>query len=393
MKTTKNGVYSQKQFPDILTWAEMADISQSDSVGLANPFIEAQPIPLPAREIENLFTVHPQFDPTFRYLPSNVRFELLEKLALFFQPLDRHIELYHFLYQTIRDGYAAHRMLGPGYSPHSYQDPIYGQWDHLVSSMRGLIFTGMPYLGKTVTLERILRSFIQVPWHQEDRSQALARAQVSWLKLDWPYDSSDKSFCLSFFTMLDHILNSTYFTNLGGKGRISGAKMKIAVGFLCNFLNLGLLVIDHIPPLDWTKNSKANELLKFIVSLSSIIRTPVVLVSVDKAYNNFPAALRDFQPNKERARIIWSCLEKDGRDWNTVINQIWQYQYVHRPTILTEELNTAMYGATKGLIGLMINTFILAQRRAIETGLETFTPELIYTIADNGWGLANHSAD
>ena len=89
-----------------------------------------------------------------------------------------------------------------------------------------------------------------------------------------------------------------------------------------------------------------------------------------------------------QGNFIWKRMKQDDPSWAALLKGIWPYQYVRQPAELTAELNEALYYVTQGITDLLITVFILAQERAIISGIETLTADIIYSVAADSMEIA-----
>jgi len=61
--------------------------------------------------------------------------------------------------------------------------------------------------------------------------------------------------------------------------------------------------------------------------------------------------------------------------------------WTKRPTALTDELIDTLYDQSQGIIDITVKLYALAQTKAISSGIETITPELIKQVADESLRL------
>ncbi len=78
-----------------------------------NPLIEALPLILSKDEFVETVLEYPAFDKSERKLDSWVRLHCVERLARFFQPLERQIDLEQKVSRVLRQGYLARNPLAP----------------------------------------------------------------------------------------------------------------------------------------------------------------------------------------------------------------------------------------------------------------------------------------
>lgn len=387
MSNRKN-LLTAAQSPDLRDWTAAPTIYQAQPNPLyrGNPLIEALPRPWSVEELIALLKYYPDFEPAQRDLPEEERLDLLENIAQIFQPLNEHLTLYRRLSRTLRGGYVGRNV---------FDIPTMAQIEQCIQKQhqgralaRGFYIIGMSSMGKTTSTEVILNLYPQVIWHSQYQGQPIMRAQVPWLKLECPYDGSTRALCFTFLATLDQLLGTNYYSVYGENGSASVARMQIYMAFLCDLLNIGVLVIDEIQHLNRAKSGGADAMLNFFVSLSNTIRTPVVLIGTYHAFDIFTKEFRQMRRGIRQGNIIWRRMKKDDPSWQNLLKGIWRYQYVRQPVPLTPELNEALYYVTQGVTELVIIAFMLAQERAITDGLETITPSLIYSVAADSMEIA-----
>ncbi len=389
--SNRRKLLSAEQSPDLRDWTEAPTLyyEQTNPLYQGNPLIEALPRPWPVEEVIDLLKYYPDFAPAHRDLPEEDRLDMLENVAQVFQPLNEHIILYRRLSRTLRGGYVGRNL---------FDIPTVAKIEQRVQASqkqkkgralaRGFYIIGMSSMGKTISTEAILNLYPQVIWHSQYQGQTILRAQMPWLKLECPYDGSTHALCLTFFATLDQLLGTNYYGVYGENGRASVSRMQIYMAFLCDLLNIGVLVIDEIQHLNRAKSGGADGMLNFFVTLSNAIRTPVVLIGTYHAFDIFTKEFRQMRRGIRQGNIIWRRMEKDDPSWQNLLQGIWQYQYLRQPVPLTPELNEALYYVTQGVTELVIIAFLLAQERAISDGLETITPNLIYSVAADSMEIA-----
>lgn len=73
---------------------------------------------------------------------------------------------------------------------------------------------------------------------------------------------------------------------------------------------------------------------------------------------------------------------KPDDDWDTLIEEMWKYQWIKEKVPLSEELKNTIYHESQGIVDVAVKLFSLAQSRSIEQGYETITSRLIETVTN-----------
>jgi hypothetical protein len=364
-----------------------------------NPFIEALPPVLDEDQAIKCLARYPDYDDSERLLPNHVRLHMIQNALHFFAPLPVHLDLEQRVSRMIREGYRVRNPMEPGYW-HVTSNKL-KSYEHLASSSHirgndarplphGFTMIGVPGVGKSTSLEAVLSLYPQVIFHGQYKGRDLTRAQIVWLKLEAPFDSSTKGICLSFFQAVDDILETSYERNYTSSRRTEELLLKMA-RVAANH-GLGVLVIDEIQRLSYAKSGGAEKMLNFFVQLSNTIGIPVVLVGTFKARKILSGAVHQIRRGAGQGDMVWDRMP-EGKwvagsgvpgVWQLFLESLWRYQYMRTPCPLSAELAHALYEETQGITDFAAKVFMLAQARAITTsidGTEQLTRQIIKSVA------------
>jgi hypothetical protein len=217
-----------------------------------NPLIEALPPVLTAEQAMLGLAYYPHYDERQRSAPDHIRYHLIQNGLRFFAPLDIHLDLERRFSCLIRVGYAERNPLAVGFwnevstrveaasqygaisAPRSHQWP---------SSATGFNIVGMSGVGKSFSVERVLSLYPQVIHHSHYRGRNCTLSQITWIKLDCPFDANTKGLCIEFFKAIDGLLGTDYRRNYARRRRLQDEllmDMSLTAANHC----LGVLVID-----------------------------------------------------------------------------------------------------------------------------------------------------
>lgn len=350
-----------------------------------NPMIEAQP-PIKSKKevIQALASYYPHFDPEERYADSHFRFHMIQQLLGYFQPMPIHIDLESRISRLIRQGYVNRNPVKPHYASQLVQghaDIQSGQISQTVQAFSsGLTIVGISGIGKSTAINRILSLMPQIISHSEYKGIQLSSYQVLFLRLECPPDGSIRGLINNFFVEIDRLLGTTYMDRFGKNGKLSAASLMPIVAQIARSCNLGLLVVDEIQNLSVAKSGGAEKMLSFFVMLSNSIGLPTIKIGTPKSqilFSDFRIARR----GSGQGDVAWLPMKKEESSWRLFIEGIWDYQWVRNPTELTDELNGAMFDTSCGITDIAVKIFILAQIRAITSGKERITPQIIRSVS------------
>lgn len=356
-----------------------------------NPFIEALPPILERKQLRDGLGGSIELRPADIYLDGETRIHIISHLLDgFFQPLARHIELESKISIMLRQGYVGRNLATGDLSTHiqnGYERIMQGnlsafRFDHVESTAKSLAFIGCSGSGKTSSLNRILATYPQLIHHPEHNF-----TQIVFLKIDCPHDGSLKSLCHNFFREIDSVLATNYVKRYAEKRH--GVETLIAVmSHLANTHAIGLLVIDEIQHLSIKASGGAEKMLNFFVTLVNEISIPVVMVGTPKARPIFEMDLRSARRGAGFGSILWEPLGKPAvgenvlrTEWGAFTSKLWKYQWLTKASEeIADELRDLWFDLSQGIMDVVIKLFVLAQIRAVVTGTERITANILKAV-------------
>ncbi len=357
-----------------------------------NPFIEALPSILEPKQVARNLEGRVDFNQSDCQASSSVRAHLISQMmGQFFQPINRHIDLERKLSVMIREGYVGRNpkdgslntRLQNGYERLMSGENNAVRFPTVTSTARSLAFIGCSGSGKTTTLNKILSTYPQVIYHPEFNF-----TQIVYLRVDCPHDGSLKSLCLHFFRAIDQALGSNYEQKYALK-RHSIETLLNLMRQISNHHAIGLLVIDEIQHLSVNKSGGAEKMLNFFVTLVNTVGLPVVMVGTPKARFIFEGDLRSARRGVGFGSVFWEQMVQEPNihlsddrviksEWNSFTDNLWKYQWLKKADItLSEDIRDRWYELSQGVLDIVVKLFVLAQLRAIDSGLERITVKLL----------------
>jgi hypothetical protein len=360
-----------------------------------NPLIEALPPLKSSKEVAKELKQEIEYCDSFRELDGPTREHLLLSVLQFFEPLPHHMELESKISRALRFGYTGRNPLERG-----FWTKIPGQADHVLQRVKegnasftrsvntGFGLVGVSGTGKTTAVERILHTYPQVIYHSKYQGQDMCLTQLAWLKLDCPFDGSVKGLCLKFFCEVDDILGTDYYEK-AKRGRQTIDQLIPLMARIGAIHCIGMLVIDEIQHLATFSKRSQNQrkMINFFVELINTIKMPIMLIGTPKALSVLTQEFRSARRSAGQGDVVWNRLEK-GAVWDYFLEAFWGYQYTKVTCPLTKELSRTLYEETQGITDFAVKLYLLTQCRAIRSGEEQITPDMIKSVAKDSLNMA-----
>jgi hypothetical protein len=361
-----------------------------------NPLIEALPPIMDLQALKVKLSGKVEFNPQDCFAKGHLRAHQISALLDdFFQPLSIHKQLEEKISVMIRGGYVG-RNIADGSLNKKMQEGYHRIMSGVTSDFRfsqtnstakSLSLIGCSGSGKSSTINRILATYPQVIYHQQYNA-----IQLPYLRVECPSDGSLKSLCLNFFREVDRTLHTGYEEKYVRK-RHSTEVLLSLMGQVATQRAVGVLVIDEIQRLTLKRSISKEAMLEFFVALVNVIGVPVVMVGTPKARPIFEMELQAgrrsagfgslfWEPMKQgAARINPQTGEPRKTEWQAFTDKLWRYQWLtKRDEILSDEIRDCWFDLSQGVLDIVVKLFVLAQMRAISTGLERITVKLLRTV-------------
>lgn len=377
----------------IANYTEEPDILEYQN----NPFIEALPPILSQYDVVEQLSVYPYYNEDERNLPTKKRIHLTQRLYQYFQPLSLHFDLEERFSRTIRQGYLSRNPLSANYASSLkngnkiVKNPSLGfnNFD-FKSTAAGFTIIGVSGIGKTTSIDRVLSLYPQVIKHTEYKGTPLNLLQISWLKIDCPYDGSVKALCINFFAKVDSLLGTNYSMKFTS-GQNTTATMLPRMAQVCTLHGIGTLVIDEVQHLSTRGGSE--QLLNFFTTLVNVIGIPVIMIGTMKALGSLQRQFRQARRGSGQGDMVLDRMTKDD-NWDILIEGLWDYQWTKNPTPLTDELKDVIYEESQGIVDIAVKLYVMAQITAMtSTKKELITPALIRKVAKDNLKLVKPMLD
>ncbi|MCS0387631.1 ATP-binding protein [Vibrio diabolicus] len=345
------------------------------------PLINALPLLNSPQETAKALNRYPKVRESEKILPGYIRrHAMMRILDEFLYPTKAHLQLEQMISGMIRRGY-----LGRNIASNEYQRNLsdVDNVDFSVASRNAgnaaltTSVIGCSGTGKTTAVQAILDSYR----HQAIYHPDFQHMQLVWLKIDCPHDGSAKSLCIHFFRAVDDAIGTDY-EMLYVKARSSAESMLGDIARVAALHSIGILVLDEIQHLSAARSGGASKLLNFFVTLTNVIKVPVLFIGTPKALELFSPTLRSARRAAQFGSLNWNRFEHLSNipgesEWERFIHRMWKLQWFKSPTPLTKPMQDLFWELTQGVAHVAVSLFYLCQARAVVAGKEFITPKLV----------------
>jgi len=340
-----------------------------------NPLIEALPSKRAWEEVMEIFSNYPDYAEDIADHPNPlVRDEYLNRIDELRQPLADYQLCFRAIERAIKKGYSAKNPLNPTTAQFLHylvdeQPDIEPRTGFFQPKGEGLTLLGESGVGKTSMLEQVLIYFPNVIEHESYNGYPLViKKQVVWIKVDCPSNSSVRDLCEEILASLDLALDRE---KTKPAGTIGALVRQLEQCIKSSFL--GMLVIDEMQNLKFSRTGGENNLLNFLHRLVNKLGVPLFFVANPPFDQTLVTELKAARRAESAYHHTMSVLAKESDSWKVFIAQLWNYQWTNVYTELTEELNDSLHKLSVGNVDMASRTYREAQRLLIGSENERIT--------------------
>lgn len=349
-----------------------------------NRLIEALPPLLENNQWKVRLKRMPDFDPSQRALPLELRLHCAMAMKGVFIVQPRHVEICEKLDLVLRTAYvgvsmgesARRRRAQEWYAcMQSGQVPDFGDDEPASGEFFSII--GSSGMGKSWALQRYMEWIPDVIRHPDGQ-----HVQIPIIYVQCPHNGSTKDFARAILRAFDRFLGTTFDTEYI---RATEETLIAVAAALMEQYFVGLLVIDEIQNLSHKKSGGREEFLDFFLQLFNVLHLSIVVIGTMKAAGVLQTTFRQARRSSSMGVVVWERFKANDKGWTRLLNGLWPYQWQSMPTPLTEGLAEVLYDETQGITALLVRLLILVQHRAITLRKDVLEPALIRKVAKSNF--------
>lgn len=342
-----------------------------------NPFIEAMPESLTKEKLFQRIRSFPQYPDNLPMLPAKERRELVPLLSSIFLPMDYMYRLYDAAYRAMISTYTTMTTKESIKQLNGLYLTKFGKelTTHYTTQCECCAMLGVPGIGKTSSFRRCMSTMPQVISHTTYREKPFFCKQVTYLFVECPSDCSVKTLTANVARALDNAVGTHYVDSRIMPKSLSAGAAALMLKQLCINHHVGLLIIDEIQNAVLTAHvaHQTSRLIKFLVELMNDTATSVFLIGTMEAEEMF---LKE-EHLRRRTRGARLLPMKHDAVFRGFLETLWAYQFVAKPSQLTDRLMDLFYEYSGGIPAYLIKLYQESQVQAILSGEEIMDEAII----------------
>jgi hypothetical protein len=123
-------------------------------------------------------------------------------------------------------------------------------------------------------------------------------------------------------------------------------------------------------------------MLNFFVTLTNVIKVPVLFIGTPKALELFQPTMRSARRAAQFGSLDWGRFartENTGSDeeWERFFKRLWKLQWFEHSTPFTDEMMDLFWEYTQGIAHIAVALFYLSQVRAVVAGRESIDRTIV----------------
>jgi energy-coupling factor transporter ATP-binding protein EcfA2 len=244
-------------------------------------------------------------------------------------------------------------------------------------SAASIALVGPTGMGKTTLLNAVAHLSPQCVRH-DNLMPGTEVVQVLMVYVALTGDATVKNLFLRIVEAIDRALGSTLYTDRILRGRMSTEQLKILVLQLCVRFGVGLIYIDEMQNMTSSRAGGPELVTNELLYLRDVLGIPLVFsgtYAMMKMISNDARLMRRVSQNGLYP-MAYATSAKDPY-WKTLCKVRWQSMVLRQNQPMSDEILDTLFEYTQGMTWALTALLCKAQRRAINSGKEAVTVEML----------------
>jgi len=364
----------------------VVSLKKSEEHTSGNPLLRGIPNPMTDEELIRLIAHDPFRDPNWVDRVASVR-RLPDILQSVFVPTPGSLRLARTLFDVLHNGYARRDPRNHGVWANFYEitsDVTYGNAGPCFTD--AVAISGITGLGKSHQVSRVLSVIPQTIRHDNLGGRLSGVTQIVWIYLDMSTANGLEALLLELLEKIDELLGTQEY-----RRQYSGTRINIdrLINTLIRALKThfcGILVWDEIQRLNFGLKQASERVRNLMLKLLNagisvvLVGNPLGLQFNEKQGVSAQLIRRLKANGQVRLDPADSSLDEE---WQMLVRGLWRCQILPKRSPLTPAHFDVFFRYTGGFPKFLTHLLAYSQQRAVATGADELTLELIEQAAQS----------
>ena len=252
-----------------------------------------------------------------------------------------------------------------------------GARSSLLRPSASIVLIGPTGMGKTTLVDAISQLTPQAVRHA-DVIPGTEVIQLLFVYIALTGDATVKNLMLRIVEAIDRALGTTLYSDRIRNSRMTAEQLRIFVQQLCIRYSIGMIIIDESQCLTSSRAGGQELVTNELMHLRDAMGIPLMFVGTSAMMPTLATDARMLRRISQNGfyPMTYAPDVSDGY-WQVLCNARWRCMVVRKPQMMCKDILDALFECTQGMTWALTSLICKAQRRAISTGFETVTAEML----------------
>jgi energy-coupling factor transporter ATP-binding protein EcfA2 len=247
----------------------------------------------------------------------------------------------------------------------------------LLRPSASIVLIGPTGMGKTTLMNAISQLTHQCVRHT-NLIPGTEVVQILFVYIALTGDATVKNLMLRIVEAIDRALGSTLYSDRIRNSRMTAEQLRIFVQQLCIRYGIGMIMVDEMQNLTSSRAGGADLVTNELMHLRDAMGIPLMFAGT---FAMMPMLANDARMMRRVSQngfypMTYASNAVDPY-WQLLCKVRWQCMVVRKPQPMSDDILRALFDCTQGMTWALTSLICKAQRRAIRTGNEAVTAELL----------------